>query len=109
MAERPAACYIKEMVPFDYRTPEGRRRRFRPIPVRMLVPNVITLLAICAGLASVYVAYQVPILLTWWLVGSLPAYSLAPDWRAENVENLWQDQKRVGMKNPKPPPRCRWT
>jgi hypothetical protein len=29
--------------------PKGRRRRFRPIPVRMLVPNVITLLAICAG------------------------------------------------------------
>ena len=28
-----------------------RRRRFRPIPVRMLVPNFITLLAICAGLA----------------------------------------------------------
>src|SRR6202008_4601308 len=53
MAERPAACYIKEMVPFDYRTPEGRRRRFRPIPVRMLVPNVITLLAICAGLTAI--------------------------------------------------------
>src|SRR4029077_18973163 len=32
---------------------EGRRRRFRPIPVRMLVPNVITLLAICAGLTAI--------------------------------------------------------
>ena len=31
---------------------ELRRRRFRPIPVRMLVPNVITLLAICAGLTA---------------------------------------------------------
>jgi CDP-diacylglycerol--serine O-phosphatidyltransferase len=41
------------MVPLDYRTPEGRRRRFRPIPVRMLVPNVITLLAICAGLTAI--------------------------------------------------------
>jgi CDP-diacylglycerol--serine O-phosphatidyltransferase len=30
-----------------------RRRRFRPIPVRMLVPNVITLLAICAGLTAI--------------------------------------------------------
>jgi CDP-diacylglycerol--serine O-phosphatidyltransferase len=29
------------------------RRRFRPIPVRMLVPNVITLLAICAGLTAI--------------------------------------------------------
>jgi CDP-diacylglycerol---serine O-phosphatidyltransferase len=32
---------------------ELRRRRFRPIPVRMLVPNVITLLAICAGLTAI--------------------------------------------------------
>jgi len=53
MAEGPGACYIREMVPLDYRTPEGRRRRFRPIPVRMLVPNVITLLAICAGLTAI--------------------------------------------------------
>ena len=30
-----------------------RRRRFRPIPVRMLVPNFITLLAICAGLTAI--------------------------------------------------------
>src|SRR2546430_5233378 len=53
LGEGPAACYIPEMVPFDYRSPEGRRRRFRPIPVRMLVPNVITLLAICAGLTAI--------------------------------------------------------
>ena len=33
--------------------PELRRRRFRPIPVRMLVPNFITLLAICAGLTAI--------------------------------------------------------
>jgi CDP-diacylglycerol---serine O-phosphatidyltransferase len=39
--------------PFDPRNPELRRRRFRPIPVRMLVPNVITLLAICAGLTAI--------------------------------------------------------
>jgi len=39
--------------PFDPRYPELRRRRFRPIPVRMLVPNVITLLAICAGLTAI--------------------------------------------------------
>jgi len=39
--------------PFDPRSPELRRRRFRPIPVRMLVPNVITLLAICAGLTAI--------------------------------------------------------
>lgn len=53
MAERAGACYIWKMVPLDYKNPEGRRRRFRPIPVRMLVPNVITLLAICAGLTAI--------------------------------------------------------
>jgi len=39
-------------MPLDPQYPE-RRRRFRPIPVRMLVPNVITLLAICAGLTAI--------------------------------------------------------
>jgi CDP-diacylglycerol---serine O-phosphatidyltransferase len=41
------------MKPVDPKSPEMRRRRFRPIPVRMLVPNVITLLAICAGLTAI--------------------------------------------------------
>ncbi|MGA7803312.1 CDP-diacylglycerol--serine O-phosphatidyltransferase, partial [Bradyrhizobium sp.] len=41
------------MDPFEPPSPELRRRRFRPIPVRMLVPNVITLLAICAGLTAI--------------------------------------------------------
>jgi CDP-diacylglycerol--serine O-phosphatidyltransferase len=40
-------------MPNDPDYPEMRRRRFRPIPVRMLVPNVITLLAICAGLTAI--------------------------------------------------------
>jgi CDP-diacylglycerol--serine O-phosphatidyltransferase len=54
MAQWPAACYIRLMqMPFDPKSPEMRRRRFRPIPVRMLVPNVITLLAICAGLTAI--------------------------------------------------------
>ena len=41
------------MMPVDPNYPEFRRRRFRPIPVRMLVPNFITLLAICAGLTAI--------------------------------------------------------
>ncbi|QWG20282.1 CDP-diacylglycerol--serine O-phosphatidyltransferase [Bradyrhizobium sediminis] len=41
------------LTPVDPKNPEMRRRRFRPIPVRMLVPNVITLLAICAGLTAI--------------------------------------------------------
>jgi CDP-diacylglycerol---serine O-phosphatidyltransferase len=55
MAGRPGVCYIVRIMqmPADPRDPELRRRRFRPIPVRMLVPNVITLLAICAGLTAI--------------------------------------------------------
>ncbi|MGX9428918.1 MULTISPECIES: CDP-diacylglycerol--serine O-phosphatidyltransferase [Bradyrhizobium] len=41
------------MMPIDSKYPELRRRRFRQIPVRLLVPNVITLLAICAGLTAI--------------------------------------------------------
>lgn len=40
-------------MPFDLNSPETPRRRFGPIPVRLLVPNVITLLAICAGLTAI--------------------------------------------------------
>ncbi|MGV7213850.1 CDP-alcohol phosphatidyltransferase family protein [Bradyrhizobium sp. UFLA05-112] len=46
------------MTPYDFKNPDVRRRRFRPIPVRMLVPNVITLLAICAGLTSIRLSIE---------------------------------------------------
>ena len=36
----------------------ARRRRFRAIPVRTLVPNVITLLALCAGLTAIRFAAE---------------------------------------------------
>jgi CDP-diacylglycerol---serine O-phosphatidyltransferase len=52
MARPRGPCYIERMN-FDPTSTELRRRRFRPIPVRMLVPNVITLLAICAGLTAI--------------------------------------------------------
>src|SRR5437588_5631026 len=41
------------MMPFDPKYPELRRRRFRRIRVRMMVPNFITLLGICAGLTAI--------------------------------------------------------
>lgn len=37
---------------------QKNRRRFRVVPVRMLVPNVITLLAICMGLTAVRMAME---------------------------------------------------
>jgi CDP-diacylglycerol--serine O-phosphatidyltransferase len=44
--------------PFDPDRPEVKRRRFRPVPVRMLVPNLITLLALCAGLTAIRIAVE---------------------------------------------------
>ena len=44
--------------PFDPDRLEARRRRFRAIPVRTLVPNVITLLALCAGLTAIRLAFE---------------------------------------------------
>jgi CDP-diacylglycerol--serine O-phosphatidyltransferase len=44
--------------PFEPDRDEPRRRRFRGIPVRTLVPNVITLLALCAGLTAVRLAIE---------------------------------------------------
>jgi CDP-diacylglycerol---serine O-phosphatidyltransferase len=46
-----------DMMP-DSRDADLRRRRFRTIPVRMLVPNVITLLAIGAGLTAIRMAIE---------------------------------------------------
>ncbi|HVY57428.1 MAG TPA: CDP-diacylglycerol--serine O-phosphatidyltransferase [Xanthobacteraceae bacterium] len=44
--------------PFEPDRPEARRRRFRSIPVRTLVPNLITLLAMCAGLTAIRFAAE---------------------------------------------------
>src|SRR5712671_4100684 len=44
--------------PFEPDAPGARRRRFRPIPVRTLVPNLITLLALCAGLTGIRLAIE---------------------------------------------------
>ena len=68
----PPIRYISRMgqtffSPFDphrrhrFRRPRGRRAlrdRFRPIPVRTLVPNIITLLALCAGLTAIRFAVE---------------------------------------------------
>ena len=35
-----------------------RRRRFRRIPVRTLAPNLVTLLALCAGLTAIRLAFE---------------------------------------------------
>src|SRR4051812_43012345 len=52
--------YITVMVfkPRETDTLLVKRRRFRPIPVRMLVPKLITLLALCAGLTAIRLAFE---------------------------------------------------
>jgi CDP-diacylglycerol---serine O-phosphatidyltransferase len=44
--------------PFDPERSELRRRRLRLIPFRTLLPNMITLLALCAGLTAIPLAVQ---------------------------------------------------
>jgi CDP-diacylglycerol--serine O-phosphatidyltransferase len=43
--------------PFDP-NPPPRRRRFKAIPVRTLLPNMITLLALCAGLTAIRLSME---------------------------------------------------
>jgi CDP-diacylglycerol--serine O-phosphatidyltransferase len=63
VAAAPQTRYIAGMAirrsGFDRpRMPRLRRRRFRRIPVRILVPNVVTLLALCAGLTAIRLAFE---------------------------------------------------
>ena len=58
---RPRAVRYSGFMPFspyDLERLEARRRRFRLIPVRTLLPNLITLLALCAGLTAIRLAVE---------------------------------------------------
>src|SRR6266849_928317 len=44
--------------PFEPARPPAKRRRFRQIPFRTLLPNLITLLALCAGLTGIRLAIE---------------------------------------------------
>jgi CDP-diacylglycerol---serine O-phosphatidyltransferase len=63
MAARAPNRYIAVMATpqrdmYGPKLPRLRRRRFRRIPVRVLVPNVVTLLALCAGLTAIRMAFE---------------------------------------------------
>jgi CDP-diacylglycerol--serine O-phosphatidyltransferase len=47
-----------DTTPFEPTRSPQKRRRFRQIPVRTLVPNLITLLALCAGLTAIRLAIE---------------------------------------------------
>ncbi|MFK8251998.1 CDP-diacylglycerol--serine O-phosphatidyltransferase [Ancylobacter terrae] len=44
--------------PFEPDPPEPRRRRFQAVPLRILIPNVVTLLSLCAGLTGIRMAIE---------------------------------------------------
>jgi CDP-diacylglycerol---serine O-phosphatidyltransferase len=63
MAASPGSGYIslmrdKSNLPVDSDRLGTRRRRFKGIPIRMLLPNLVTLLALCAGLTAIRFAAE---------------------------------------------------
>jgi CDP-diacylglycerol---serine O-phosphatidyltransferase len=53
--DTPEPLPVEDMVkPVD----EGRGPRLREIPLRLIVPNIITVLAICAGLTGIRLAFE---------------------------------------------------
>ena len=44
--------------PFEPDATEPRRRRFKPVPFRIIAPNMITLLALCLGLTAIRLAFE---------------------------------------------------
>jgi CDP-diacylglycerol---serine O-phosphatidyltransferase len=91
MAEGCGACYIRVM-DFESRDPELRRRRFRPIPVRMLVPNVITLLAICAGLTAIRLSTEGRVDVAVWAI----AFAAFLDFLDGRIARMIKGQSKFG-------------
>src|SRR6266571_916967 len=94
MAAPQRARYICPMVftPFEPDRPLAKRRRFRPIPVRTLVPNLITLLALCAGLTAIRLAFEQK--LEWALAAIVFAAVL--DGLDGRVARMMKGQSRFG-------------
>jgi CDP-diacylglycerol---serine O-phosphatidyltransferase len=78
--------------PFDPTRSEMRRRRFREIPVRTLLPNLITLLALCAGLTGIRLAIEGR--LEWALAAIV--FAAALDGVDGRVARLIKGQSRFG-------------
>ncbi|MGE3145852.1 MAG: CDP-diacylglycerol--serine O-phosphatidyltransferase [Pseudorhodoplanes sp.] len=78
--------------PLDPDRLEKSRRRFRAIPVRMLVPNVITLLALCAGLTAIRLAIEGKL---EWALGAI-VFAAALDGIDGRVARMIKGQSRFG-------------
>lgn len=94
MASLPAKRYIASMTfsPFDPDRLAARRQRFRAIPVRTLVPNVITLLALCAGLTAIRLGFEQK--LEWALAAIV--FAAALDGLDGRIARLIKGQSRFG-------------
>ncbi len=86
--------YIVAMVfsPFEPDRLEARRRRFRAIPVRTLLPNLITLLALCAGLTAIRLAFEQK--LEWALAAIV--FAAALDGIDGRIARMIKGQSRFG-------------
>jgi CDP-diacylglycerol--serine O-phosphatidyltransferase len=71
---------------------EARRQRFRAIPVRVLVPNFITLLALCAGLTAIRLGFEQK--LEWALAAIV--FAAALDGLDGRIARLIKGQSRFG-------------
>jgi CDP-diacylglycerol---serine O-phosphatidyltransferase len=96
MAPRRSGVYVEAMIntpisPFKRR--QGlRRRRFRAIPVRTLVPNLITLLALCAGLTAIRLATEGKL---EWALGAI-VFAAVLDGLDGRVARLLKGTSRFG-------------
>ena len=78
--------------PHIHRHAEARRRRFRAIPVRTLVPNVITLLALCAGLTAIRLSVEGKL---EWALGAI-VFAAILDGIDGRVARMIKGQSRFG-------------
>src|SRR3954467_12496614 len=94
VATRPIIRYIALMPfsPFDPDRQAIRRRRFQAIPVRILIPNLITLLALCAGLTAIRLAFEDKI---EWALAAI-VFAAALDGLDGRVARLIKGQSRFG-------------
>jgi len=94
MAVRRIICYGVNMTfsPIDPDRSGPRRRRFRTIPVRLLLPNMITLLSLCAGLTAIRLAIEGRI---EWALGAI-VFAAALDGVDGRVARMLKGQSRFG-------------
>ncbi|HWV42512.1 CDP-diacylglycerol--serine O-phosphatidyltransferase [Pseudorhodoplanes sp.] len=78
--------------PVDPQGREPRRRRFKAIPVRLLLPNMITLLSLCAGLTAIRLALEGRI---EWALGAI-VFAAALDGVDGRVARLLKGQSKFG-------------